>query len=88
MDHSALVRAASESGGSRPFLILFLCLFLITGLVQVVRPRLLWRLNSRLQRGWVKDPAGTEPTRRGYAMSRVSGLLFLAVATWMLVQQF
>ncbi|MFZ4184436.1 DUF6199 family natural product biosynthesis protein [Streptomyces pseudogriseolus] len=34
------------------------------GLVQVIRPQLLWRVNSRLQRGWVKDPDATEPTSR------------------------
>ncbi|QKW25076.1 hypothetical protein HUT11_02270 [Streptomyces seoulensis] len=58
------------------------------GLVQVIRPQLLWRLNSRLQRGWVKNPEATEPTRKGYAVQRVSGVLFLAGVVWMLVLQF
>ncbi|MFD7699204.1 DUF6199 family natural product biosynthesis protein [Streptomyces caelestis] len=80
------VQASSEDGGAGPVLILFLCLFLIMGLVQVVRPQLLWRMNSRLQRGWVKNPEATEPTGKGYAMQRVTGVIFLAVATWMLVQ--
>ncbi|MFG2639211.1 DUF6199 family natural product biosynthesis protein [Streptomyces sp. NPDC048362] len=81
------MRTASESGDSSPVLIAFLCLFLIMGLVQVSRPQLLWRLNSRMQRGWVKNPEGTEPTSKGYAMQRMTGVLFLAVATWMLIQQ-
>ncbi|MFF8868143.1 DUF6199 family natural product biosynthesis protein [Streptomyces sp. NPDC015139] len=81
------MRIASESGESSPVLISFLCLFLIMGLVQVIRPQLIWRLNSRMQRGWVKDPEGTEPTGKGSAMQRVTGVLFLAVATWMLIQQ-
>ncbi|MET8168484.1 DUF6199 family natural product biosynthesis protein [Streptomyces sp. NPDC005329] len=29
----------------------------------------------------------TEATGRGYAMQRVTGVLFLLVATWMLVRQ-
>ncbi|MEV8465106.1 DUF6199 family natural product biosynthesis protein [Streptomyces griseosporeus] len=81
------MQATSEGGGPNPALIAFLCLFLIMGLVQVIRPQLLWRVNSRMQRGWVKDPEGTEPTGKGYAMQRVTGVIFLAVATWMLVQQ-
>ena len=87
MDHTAIVRTAADSGDSSPVLIAFLCLFLIMGLVQVIRPQLIWRLNSRMQRGWVKNPEGTEPTGKGYAMQRVTGVLFLAVATWMLIQQ-
>ncbi|MFK0174281.1 DUF6199 family natural product biosynthesis protein [Streptomyces sp. NPDC090306] len=67
--------------------ILFLCLFLVMGLVQVVRPQLLWRLNSRMQRGWVKNPEGAEPTSKGYAMQRVTGVIFLVVVTVMLIQQ-
>ncbi|MEU6854566.1 DUF6199 family natural product biosynthesis protein [Actinacidiphila alni] len=65
--------------------IVILCLMLAMGLVQVVRPQLLWHMNRRLQRGWVKDPDGTEPTRKGYAVQRVTGVVFLAVAVWILV---
>ncbi|NEA45844.1 DUF6199 family natural product biosynthesis protein [Streptomyces sp. SID10815] len=82
------VRTASEGGTPSPVLIPILCLLLVIGLVQVIRPQLLWRLNSRLQRGWVKNPEATEPTRKGYAVQRVSGVLFLAGAVWMLVLQF
>ncbi|MFQ6143730.1 DUF6199 family natural product biosynthesis protein [Streptomyces seoulensis] len=82
------VRTASEGGTSSAVLIPILCLLLVIGLVQVVRPQLLWRLNSRLQRGWVKNPEATEPTRKGYAVQRVSGVLFLAGVVWMLVLQF
>ncbi|GAA5074919.1 DUF6199 family natural product biosynthesis protein [Streptomyces similanensis] len=82
------VRTASEGGTSGPVLIPILCLLLVMGLVQVIRPQLLWRLNSRLQRGWVKNPEATEPTRKGYAVQRVSGVLFLAGVVWMLVLQF
>jgi len=53
----------------------------------VVRPQLRWKLNSRLQPGWVKNPEATEPTSKDYAMQRVTGVLFLAVAAWMLIQQ-
>ncbi|CAL9341274.1 hypothetical protein SUDANB2_00273 [Streptomyces sp. enrichment culture] len=80
------MQAASGGGGSSPALIPILCVFLVMGLVQVIRPQLLWRLNSRLQRGWVKNPAATEPTAKGYAMQRVVGVLFLAMAVWMLVR--
>lgn len=40
-----------------------------------------------MQRGWVKDPDATEPTSRGYAMARVTGLLFVVVAIWILIRQ-
>ncbi|MGW4766139.1 DUF6199 family natural product biosynthesis protein [Streptomyces pseudogriseolus] len=86
MNHDVIVQASSEDSGTSPVLVLFLCLFLIMGLVQVIRPQLLWRVNSRLQRGWVKDPDATEPTSKGYTVQRVTGVLFLAIATWMLVQ--
>ncbi|MEY7978685.1 DUF6199 family natural product biosynthesis protein [Streptomyces pilosus] len=76
---------ASSDGGS-PALVPIMSVLMIMGLVQVVRPQLIWRLNTRLQRGWVKNPEATEPTRRGYTMQRVSGVLFLAVATWILVR--
>ncbi|WP_077801704.1 DUF6199 family natural product biosynthesis protein [Streptomyces sp. JHA26] len=86
MNHDVIVQASSEDSGTNPAIILLLCLFLIMGLVQVIRPQLLWRANSRLQRGWVKNPDATEPTNKGYAMQRATGVLFLAVATWMLIQ--
>ncbi|MEV7192501.1 DUF6199 family natural product biosynthesis protein [Streptomyces sp. NPDC093510] len=57
------------------------------GLVQVIRPQLLWKVNRSMQRGWVKNPDATEPTGKGYAMARATGALVLAFATWMLVQQ-
>jgi hypothetical protein len=85
MNRDAVMQAAS--GGGSPVFIPILCALLIMGLVQVVRPQLLWKMNRNLQRGWVKDPDATEPTSKGYAMQRVTGLLFLAIATWMLVQQ-
>ncbi|MEW2521483.1 DUF6199 family natural product biosynthesis protein [Actinacidiphila alni] len=44
--------------------IVVLCLTLAMGLVQVVRPQLLRQMNRRLRRGRVKDPDGTEPTRK------------------------
>ncbi|MEU3844401.1 DUF6199 family natural product biosynthesis protein [Streptomyces sp. NPDC028635] len=86
MYHDMTVRASGGSGG--PVLVPILCLFLVMGLIQVLRPQLLWRVNRRLQRGWVRDPDATEPTAKGYAVQRVSGVLFLAVATWMLIRQF
>ncbi|MGQ4419665.1 DUF6199 family natural product biosynthesis protein [Streptomyces sp. SAS_269] len=87
MNQGVLAQIASEGGGGNPALVPVLCFLFAMGLVQVVRPQLLWRLNSRLQRGWVKNPAATEPTGKGYAMQRVTGVLFLAVATWILVRQ-
>ncbi|MDT0386343.1 DUF6199 family natural product biosynthesis protein [Streptomyces sp. DSM 41921] len=86
MSYESMVQAASGDGGSSPALVPILCFFLVMGLVQVIRPQLLWRLNSRLQRGWVKNPEATEPTEKGYAMQRVVGVLFLAMAVWMLVR--
>ncbi|MGW6316385.1 DUF6199 family natural product biosynthesis protein [Streptomyces sp. NPDC055099] len=85
MNRDAVTQAAS-GGDSSPVFIPFLCVFLLMGLVQVIRPQLLWRMNRNMQRGWVKDPDATEPTSKGYALARVSGVLVLAVATWMLVQ--
>ncbi|MFF2203552.1 DUF6199 family natural product biosynthesis protein [Streptomyces sp. NPDC058145] len=87
MNQGVLTQIASEGGDGNPALVPVLCFLFAMGLVQVVRPQLLWRLNSRLQRGWVKNPAATEPTGKGYAMQRVTGVLFLAVATWILVRQ-
>ncbi|MFF1544398.1 DUF6199 family natural product biosynthesis protein [Streptomyces sp. NPDC058291] len=85
MNREAVMESASGGGGSA-VLIPVMCAMLIMGLVQVIRPQLLWKVNRNLQRGWVKDPDATEPTGKGYAMQRVTGVLFLAVATWMLVQ--
>lgn len=65
--------------------IAIMCLMLAMGLLQVVRPQLLWGMNRRLQRGWVKDPDATEPTGKGYAMQRAVGVVFLVVAVWILV---
>ncbi|MFI8252029.1 DUF6199 family natural product biosynthesis protein [Streptomyces filamentosus] len=76
----------TASGTSSALLIPLLCLFLVLGLLQVVRPQLLWRANARLQKGWVKDPGATEPTGKGYAVQRITGVIFLAAATWMLVR--
>ncbi|MEU9917774.1 DUF6199 family natural product biosynthesis protein [Streptomyces sp. NPDC051001] len=66
-------------------LVVVLCFFMVMGLIQVFRPQLLWKANRPLQRPFVKDYDATEPTKAGYTMSRVVGVLFLAMATWMLV---
>lgn len=87
MNRCAVVLADSGGDSGSPVPVVVLCLLLVVGLVQVVRPQWLWRANRNLQRGWVRDPDATEPTRRGYAMQRVSGVLFLGLAAWMLVQQ-
>jgi hypothetical protein len=63
-----------------------LCVFLLIGLVQVVRPQLLWRANRPLQRPFVRDYDATEPTGKGYLVMRISGAVFLGAALWMLVQ--
>ncbi|WP_234312965.1 DUF6199 family natural product biosynthesis protein [Streptomyces griseus] len=76
----------TASGTSSALLIPILCLLLILGLIQVARPQLLWRANARLQKGWVKDPGATEPTAKGYAVHRITGVIFLAVATWILIR--
>ncbi|MGW4951260.1 DUF6199 family natural product biosynthesis protein [Streptomyces parvulus] len=88
MNRDAVVRAATDGGGGSPVFILVLCFFLVMGVIQVVRPQLLWRANARLQRGWVRSPEATEPTSKGYAMNRVVGVVFLGFVMWMLVQQF
>ncbi|MGV2916191.1 DUF6199 family natural product biosynthesis protein [Streptomyces alfalfae] len=85
--HDAVVQAATDRDGGSPLSVLILCLLLVAGVVQVVRPQLLWKANARLQRGWVKNPEATEPTSKGYAMNRAVGVIFLGLALWMLIQQ-
>ncbi|WP_167536294.1 DUF6199 family natural product biosynthesis protein [Streptomyces ficellus] len=88
MDYYAVVRVAAGGDGGNFLLIPFLGLFLVMGLVQVIRPQLLWKMNRSLQRGWVKNPDATEPTRKGYTMDRAIGVLVVAFVIWMLVRQF
>ncbi|MFF3349648.1 DUF6199 family natural product biosynthesis protein [Streptomyces sp. NPDC002779] len=88
MSLDAVVQAAPNDDGGSWVFVLVLCFFLVMGLIQVVRPQLLWKANSRLQRGWVKNPEATEPTSKGYAMNRVVGVIFLGFVIWMLIQQF
>ncbi|MFJ8043736.1 DUF6199 family natural product biosynthesis protein [Kitasatospora sp. NPDC096147] len=57
----------------------------VVGLIQVIRPQLLWGMNRRLQKGWVKDPDAAEPTAKGYAVQRVVGVAFIGVAAWMVL---
>ncbi|WP_234381476.1 DUF6199 family natural product biosynthesis protein [Streptomyces sp. NRRL S-1521] len=81
------MQAATDRDDGSPLSVLILCLLLVAGVVQVVRPQLLWKANARLQRGWVKNPEATEPTSKGYAMNRAVGVIFLGLAIWMLIQQ-
>ncbi|WP_320777010.1 DUF6199 family natural product biosynthesis protein [Streptomyces sp. CRN 30] len=69
-------------------IIAFLCVFAVMGLIQVVRPQLLWQLNRPLQRPFVKDYDATEPSPAGYLMMRVTGVIFLAVVTYMFFAHF
>ncbi|MFD8274753.1 DUF6199 family natural product biosynthesis protein [Streptomyces flaveolus] len=87
MIHDTAMKAASGSDGGSPVFVLVLCFLLIMGIVQVVRPQLLWKANSRLQRGWVKNPDATEPTSKGYALNRAVGVVFLGLVIWILIQQ-
>nr|WP_255249492.1 DUF6199 family natural product biosynthesis protein [Streptomyces albidoflavus] len=64
---------------------MLLSLFVAMALVQVVRPQLLWRLNRPLQKPFVKDYDATEPTRAGYTMTRVVGVVVLIAAVAMLI---
>ncbi|KAF0793271.1 DUF6199 family natural product biosynthesis protein [Streptomyces albidoflavus] len=64
---------------------MLLSLFVAMALVQVVRPQLLWRLNRPLQKPFVKDYDATEPTRAGYTMTRVVGVVVLIAAVTMLI---
>jgi hypothetical protein len=66
--------------------VVLLCVFIVMGLVQVFRPQLLWKVNRPLQRPFVKDYDATEPTKAGYTVARVGGVVFLVVATWMLIR--
>nr|WP_241692112.1 MULTISPECIES: DUF6199 family natural product biosynthesis protein [Streptomyces] len=50
-----------------------------------MRPQLLWRLNRPLQKPFVKDYDATEPTRAGYTMTRVVGVVVLIAAVTMLI---
>ncbi|MFE0219514.1 DUF6199 family natural product biosynthesis protein [Streptomyces albidoflavus] len=65
--------------------VVLLSLFVAMALVQVVRPQLLWRLNRPLQKPFVKDYDATEPTRAGYTMTRVVGVVVLITAVTMLI---
>ncbi|MFF9312570.1 DUF6199 family natural product biosynthesis protein [Streptomyces sp. NPDC014748] len=66
--------------------VVLLCLMAAMGLVQVLRPRLLWKTNRPLQRPFVEDYDATEPTARGYPMTRLVGVCFLGMVTWMIVR--
>ncbi|GAB1332460.1 DUF6199 family natural product biosynthesis protein [Streptomyces sp. NPDC093260] len=66
--------------------VVLLCLMAAMGLVQVLRPQLLWKMNRPLQRPFVKDYDATEPTARGYLMTRLVGVCFLGMVTWMIVR--
>ncbi|MEG8274869.1 DUF6199 family natural product biosynthesis protein [Streptomyces sp. AHA2] len=68
-------------------IIVILCVMAVMGLVQVVRPDLLWKVNRPLQKPFVKDYDATEPSAKGYLLMRVTGVAFLAVVAWMIVQQ-
>lgn len=50
MNPEAVMGAASDDGSS-PVFIPILCGLLVMGLIQVVRPQLLWKMNRNLQRG-------------------------------------
>ncbi|MCX5456634.1 hypothetical protein G6W47_14045 [Streptomyces sp. CAI-21] len=65
--------------------VVLLSLFVAMAIVQVVRPQLLWRLNRPLQKPFVKDYDATEPTRAGYTMTRVVGVVVLIAAVTMLI---
>ncbi|MCO6749119.1 hypothetical protein KQH21_13205 [Streptomyces sp. IpFD-1.1] len=65
--------------------VVLLSLFVAMALVQFVRPQLLWRLNRPLQKPFVKDYDATEPTRAGYTMTRVVGVVVLIAAVTMLI---
>ncbi|MFK4066634.1 DUF6199 family natural product biosynthesis protein [Streptomyces sp. NPDC029674] len=65
--------------------VIFLCLFIAVGLVQVIKPQLLWRINRPLQAPFVKDYNATVPSPAGYVMMRVVGGLVLAAGLTMLV---
>ncbi|MFF8830905.1 DUF6199 family natural product biosynthesis protein [Streptomyces sp. NPDC015131] len=66
-------------------IIALLSIFIVMGLVQVFKPKLLWSINRPLQRPFVKDYDATEPSPAGYTMMRITGVIFLIVAVWMLV---
>jgi hypothetical protein len=71
-----------------PFMsVVFLCLFIVMALVQVVRPQLLWKMNRPLQKPFVKDYDASEPSRAGYGMQRAVGGLVLIAAIAMLVAE-
>ncbi|MFJ2744204.1 DUF6199 family natural product biosynthesis protein [Streptomyces sp. NPDC087440] len=77
--------AAAKDGPPTAMTWVIMAFLLVMGLVQVIRPQLLWRMNRGLQRGYVKDVDATEPTRKGYALQRVVGVIFLGVLGWMFV---
>lgn len=70
---------AAGDGGAGAGTWVIMALLLVMGLTQVIRPQLLWQLNRRLQKGYVKDVDATEPTGKGYALQRVVGVGFLVM---------
>ncbi|MEU7648155.1 DUF6199 family natural product biosynthesis protein [Streptomyces huasconensis] len=65
--------------------IVFLSLFVVMGLVQVIKPQWLWRMNRPLQAPFVKDYDATEPSHAGYVMMRATGVVMLAAAVTILI---
>ncbi|GGT78344.1 MULTISPECIES: DUF6199 family natural product biosynthesis protein [Streptomyces] len=66
--------------------IALLCILIAMGLVQVLRPQMLWRVNHRpLQQPFVKGYVAAEPTSAGYTTTRLTGAVFLAVAVLTLI---
>ncbi|MFJ8827517.1 DUF6199 family natural product biosynthesis protein [Streptomyces sp. NPDC102467] len=62
-----------------------LCLFAVMGLIQVIKPQLLWKANRPLQRPFVRDYDATEPTKAGYTMTRIVGVIFLGMVAFMII---
>lgn len=83
--HPPEVVGVLQERGALPMTIVILCLFVVMGLVQVIRPQLLWKMNRPLQAPFVKNYDATEPTSAGYAMTRAVGAVFLVIAVVMLV---
>ncbi|MFJ6697190.1 DUF6199 family natural product biosynthesis protein [Streptomyces sp. NPDC091272] len=73
------VVVAAKDGSAGPMFWVILSIMLVMGLVQVIRPQLVWRMNRTLRRPFVRDVDASEPSGKGYLLYRVTGVVFLVM---------
>lgn len=75
----------AADGGTSPFIFVIIGLMFVMALVQTLRPQLLWRANRPFQKPFVKDYDATEPSAKGYAVQRMSGVVVMVALVVILV---